>query len=131
MEMGDNVSITSEEFENVYIPRLNAISTILNVTPEAIPDEFDQYELMNTMTQLTTELRNSINSRVPEIESRNKKIASLEDSLKKTQDTNQKLNILVAQQTSREVERSRNNDNDTKEKKLLDFKQIDKIFQNL
>ena len=85
-------SLTIEDFENKYLPRLNDAAELILSHPD-IPEEIDQAEIVGALTTLSGELRATLVGRVPEILECQKKIPRLEKQNLKLQDTNQQLFI--------------------------------------
>jgi Skp family chaperone for outer membrane proteins len=130
--MDEEKSLSLEEFENTYVKRLNAISDVLNTSPDAIPDGVEQFELMNTITIVTAEMRKSLSARVPEITRLQKELAATQASLKKTQETNQQLNLRVSRQLERELAHAASGkEEEEKEKPPLSFAQIKHLIDGM
>ena len=81
-------TLTAEEFESKYIPILNAVAELVISHPE-IPEDMDQSDLLGSITLLTSEMRNELTGRVPEIVALQDKIAKQAKQIVKLQDTNQ------------------------------------------
>ena len=59
-------SLTIEDFENKYLPRLNDAAELILSHPD-IPEEIDQAEILGALTTLSGELRATLEGRVPDI----------------------------------------------------------------
>ncbi len=92
-------SITPEDFENKYMPLLNAAAELIMGHPE-IPDEIDQADVLSGILLLQGELKNSLHNRVPEIVKLQDEVASLKKQNTKLQDTNHKLFLEVGKAPS-------------------------------
>lgn len=87
-------SITATDFEEKYVPLLNQVAELIISHPD-IPEEYDQSDLLGALTTITTEFRNEVAGRVPEIVRLQDAIAKKDKQITKLQETNQQLYLRV------------------------------------
>lgn len=87
-------SITATDFEERYVPLLNQVAELVISHPD-IPEEYDQSDLLGALTTITTEFRNEVTGRVPEIVRLQDALAKKDRQITKLQETNQQLYLRV------------------------------------
>ena len=91
---GEPKSVTSEEFEEKYVPLLNTVAELVISHPD-IPEEVEQSDLLGSLTMLTNELRNGLTDRVPEFVRLQQELDKKNKQVNKLQETNQQLFLKV------------------------------------
>lgn len=89
-----DVSITPEEFNEKYVPLLNAAADLIISHPE-IPEDIEQSDLLTALNVMKTEMGNTLEHRVAEVNSLEDKLARKDKQIKKLQETNQQLFLKV------------------------------------
>ena len=93
----ENTRLTPEEFKNTYEPVLDQIASLLITHPE-IPEDVDQSELLAAINLCKTELEQTLEGRVEEINSLQQQISTKDRQVKKLQETNQQLFLKLGSQ---------------------------------
>ncbi len=117
-------SVTATDFEEKYVPLLNQVAELIISHPD-IPEDYEQSDLLAALTTLTTEFRNEVTGRVPEIVRLQDVLAKKDKQILKLQETNQQLYLRVGAPP----DPSKKDDNGAPPK--LTFEQIRKKLENL
>lgn len=83
-------AVTVEEFEEHYVPLLNAAADLLLTHPD-IPEDMDMGETLASIHFLSEQLEESLKNRVPQINALEDKIEKQKAQIRKLQETNQSL----------------------------------------
>ena len=89
-----DVSITPEEFNEKYVPLLNAAADLIISHPE-IPEDIEQSDILTALNVMKTEMGNTLEHRVAEVNSLEDQLARKDKQIKKLQETNQQLFLKV------------------------------------
>ena len=89
-----DVSITPEEFNEKYVPLLNAAADLIISHPE-IPEYIEQSDILTALNVMKTEMGNTLEHRVAEVNSLEDQLARKDKQIKKLQETNQQLFLKV------------------------------------
>ena len=90
MEENNENAVTVEEFEEHYVPLLNAAADLL-LTHQEIPEDMDMGETLASIHFLSEQLEESLKNRVPQINALEDKIEKQKAQIRKLQETNQAL----------------------------------------
>lgn len=90
------MALTAEEFDQKYVPLLNRAGELI-ISHENIPDDVEQSEILSAITLLKTELEQSLNGRVTEVNELQLKVDAKDKQIRKLQETNQALFLKVGQ----------------------------------
>lgn len=90
MEENKENTVTVEEFEEHYVPLLNAAADLL-LTHQEIPEDMDMGETLASIHFLSEQLEESLKNRVPQINALEDKIEKQKAQIRKLQETNQAL----------------------------------------
>ena len=83
-------AVTVEEFEEHYVPLLNAAADLLLTHPD-IPEDMYMGETLASIHFLSEQLEESLKNRVPQINALEDKIEKQKTQIRKLQETNQSL----------------------------------------